>query len=291
MRDLLTYFIIPGFIALLPWSIARPIMRKVASWDWMLETKLARIEAAYSEWVGEPPPEGWVITHRFHMLMDRVSPFRTAFSTATGVSRQVDRQGDTMPEGAFVAVGGHYGSGLFGFPVFCTHGTPISTLSTPMRLEAYSGRIFLYLFGVFALGQAARLGRAATRYAEGNFIWSLRKLLKRGTSIYGLMDVPGASSRHSRQAHLFGREVFLPTGLVELAHMASCPLVVWFVSVSEKSGHFQFVSRTIGSADKNNAFDEVVHFFSQQLAKDCTPWHAWSWGSALSAYRARPKAD
>jgi hypothetical protein len=80
-RDLVNLLLIPALVALLPWRVARPVMWRMSQWDWLFETRKERIAAAYREWVGELPPEGWVIRHRFHMLMDRVLPFKTALTS------------------------------------------------------------------------------------------------------------------------------------------------------------------------------------------------------------------
>jgi hypothetical protein len=288
LHDLVVFFVIPGAIALLPWYFARRALWRAASWDWLFGTDRARVAGNYAEWVGRPPRDGWVQRHRFHLLLDRVTPFRILFLSPSRIARRVDVTGDPVPAGPFVALGAHYGSGLWSFPKLRVHGVRIGPVSAALRREFLAGRPFRYWFARLALGQAARLCGLPMQYTDNRLLWTLRRLLRGGNAVAALLDVPAGSARHRQRVSLLGRDIDLPTGIVELARIESLPVVVWTTTVDERSGRFRLRTRTIAVDDTGRALDGIVAHFSQLLKEDSAAWHAWSWGSLVKQFAAAP---
>ncbi|MDX8389748.1 MAG: hypothetical protein R8M38_04575 [Mariprofundaceae bacterium] len=292
--DAIELYLIPCCAAFLPWSLCFRLYRHLATYEWLLKLEVELALAGINDIMHPVDQKQWKYDYRLHRLIDLADPFISLFRSDRWMQQHLEAIGQ-WPEGKkpLFIITFHWGEGMWMLRHLKSQGRPVAVLVKSFSRDS-SRHLLRYWIAHFRVWVMQRAG-GATMIVTGensrdkNSILTMKRCLNSDISVYGLLDVPVTRQRSSMEAKLFGKVVFLPRGLLQLALRTDATLVMATLSVDKMSGLRRlFISDTIPLTDEESLMAILAAKLEESVLQDTSAWHHWP---SVQSFFQRPSAD
>lgn len=291
-EDLIILFVIPIFIALLPWSIGFRILRKLARHE---HSHSVNVDEAWQQASAHLPDEDerdWKWRYRLLRLVERVDTWLVLFRSPRWWSSHIVQTGDfPKPDGAHVFLSYHWGGAQWIWSQLNRHGFPTHLISKRAGVaDLGAGRLAL-LLGRARLYGLRRQGARDVIFL-GGASGPVRKALAEGHHLLGMQDMPPAPWDVPLRRPLLDGEVAYPFGLARLALEANASVSLLSFAFDVDSG-----KRTLNviplprGIDLETVATRYVEHLQECLHKESAFWQIWSLASLMFVEPTRELAD
>jgi phosphatidylinositol dimannoside acyltransferase len=276
-RDLFELVLLPGLAALLPWSLAFRLLRRIARGVAPYEgtTRAAMAQAGARGWLGDAGH--WSLVRRIVTLVDHADLYLARTRSDAWMARHMDVQGHWPPAGeAGLICTFHWGAGMWGLRHAHASGLKAHALVAPLEGAHFAGR--RVLLG-YARARTAEVTRALGCPALDTSV-SLRPVLqavRRGEQVVAAIDVPADQVSASEEICLLGMRAHVPRGLLRLAVDLKLPVTVYLTGLNVESGRRFLRIHQLGVRDSlEQLIADVFAYLDQAVREDPPSWHFWS---------------
>ncbi len=284
--DALTLFLLPAFVAILPWRWGFALLKRVARSE-----KLYR-EAVEPAWAAARPHCAnsdeyiWKTRFRLLRLVDHADVYLTLLRGKRWRQRHVAQIGEWPKAAACVLLTYHWGAGNWVWPSLRDHGISAHFLARRAQGQALGLTRASHWFGRFRGWALRQIGSAGALFTGGSSA-AARDALSAGRSIVGMLDLPVQPQQRFTQLALLDREVRFPLGLARLALETGVPLVLFSVGLDFDSG---MRTLRITVLPGNESIDAVMQLYANHLdARLREAPEAWQiWREATAMFVAAP---
>lgn len=271
----------------LPWPVFFSLAKWLSRFEWLFRNETEAAWRVASQVLGEVDERGWKARCRLTRIVDHVDAFIAARASDSWVSRNVVVTG-AWPDQACVAVTFHFGTGVWALRHMRSSGLRNAFLSAAVTREAHAQRPCGYQAELAHLKAVEEVGGAPI-VPVGGSIAKMRKLLREGISIVGLIDVPGVHAKHRAPVRFLGHAASFPTGLLFLAETEHAPLAVFTSRLDCASGKRVLNIHDAGPASPDR-MQKVVAVLETAIVQDSAAWHFWSNLQGLVETPLQPQA-
>ena len=275
--DLVTLFVIPILIALLPWRIGFRVLRKLARHERSHKIHVDQSWQMARLYLPDEVEEDWKWRFRTLRLIDRVDAWLVLLRPRSWWSKQIIRCGE-FPEAdrPHVFLSYHWGGGQWIWSQLVRHGFPTHLISRRAEVaDLGAGRLALML-GRARLRGLRRLGGEEVIFL-GGASGPVRKVLGEGHSVLGMQDMPPAPWDPVLRRPLLNGEVAYPFGLARLALEANASVVLLSFAFDMKTGKRTLNVTTLPrEADLETIATRYVEHLDECLRKESAFWQIWS---------------
>ncbi len=275
--DLITLFVIPILIALMPWKIGFRVLRKLARHE---RSHKVHVEEAWQMARKHFPDEiedDWKWRFRLLRLIDRVDAWLVLLRPRGWWSKQIVQTGEfPKPDGPHAFLSYHWGGGHWIWSQLARYGFPTHLISR--RAEAAdlgAGRLALTL-GRARLYGIRRLGGREVIFL-GGASGPVRKALAAGHNLLGMQDMPPAPWDATLRRPLLDGEVAYPFGLARLALEANATIVLLSFAFDLDTGKRTLNVTTLPRGiDIETLATRYVAHLDECLRSESAFWQTWT---------------
>lgn len=273
LSDLAGLFLLPAFIALLPWTLGLRVLRCAAR---RLRTFRPEADAAWEEarrHVATTDHEAWKERYRLVRWVERADTYLGLMRSTRWWKRHVDVEGPWPEEdGAHLLLTFHWGAGNWIWKLLREQGIHAYFLARrPVASDLGASRIALGYTGLrtWALRRMGCLGPLFT----GGSIGRIQAAWRSGDSLVAMLDLP---TRAGQRVLLLGRPARLPPRLVELAAAARVPVLTFSCGFDAASGRRRLVlERLPAGLDAGGLVERYARHLDGCLQHSPESWMMW----------------
>lgn len=283
--DVLGLFVLPGVLALLPWSFSFRLLRCFAN---RLPWFRPEADAAYAgarTIVPIPDAEVWKRNYRLVRWIERCDSYLTLLRGRRWWRARIDIEG-TWPhrEQPCLFLTYHWGAGNWvwrclrdaGFHAYFVARKPEIADMGVSRVAAWYARFRGWSF--------ARTGGLGVLYTGGSR-HRIRDALRAGDSIVGMLDLPVAAHQPTREVSLLGRAVRLPSGLLDRIDVA-CATAIFSCAIDLRTGRRCLRIEPLGESEGvETMLQRYAAHLDARLRENPEYWMMWHESSAIFAAR------
>ncbi len=276
-EDLIVLFVVPIFIALLPWGIGFRLLRKIARHEQSHKVNVDQAWEMAKRHLPDVDENDWKWRFRLLRLIERVDAWLIFLRPRSWWSKHIEQSGEFPPaDGPHVFISYHWGGGQWIWSQLVRHGFATHLISR--RAEAAdlgAGRLSL-LLGAARLRGIRRLGGREVIFL-GGAKGSVRNALAQGHHLLGMQDMPASAWEDALRRPLLDGEVAFPFGLSRLAIEANASIVLLSFAFDVNTGKRILAVKPL---PRGTSIDEVATQFvahlDECLRMESAFWQIWS---------------
>jgi hypothetical protein len=275
-RDLLELVLLPGLAALLPWSLAFRLLRRLARAmsPYADATNAALAQAGARGWVGDAAH--WLLVRRVIALVDHADLYLARTRSDRWLARHLDVQGEWPPAGQpGLICTFHWGAGMWALRHARKSGLTAHPLVAPLNGAHFAGRRVLLAYARARTAEVTRSLGCPALDTSG----SLRPVLgalQRGEQVMAAIDVPADQVSASEEIGLLGMRARVPRGLFRLAVDKRLPVTVYLTGLNVGTGRRLLRIHQLGVyEDLAQLMQDVFAFLDEAIREDPPAWHFW----------------
>ncbi len=276
LHDAWILFLAPWLPSRLPWRWAWRCYRGMARWSSLYpEPTLAAANIA-PDYVPIDDITAFKRDVRTIWLLDAADYQRSRRRPVDWWPDDIDVQGQ-WPDGPFVVLSFHYGTGLWVFRDLRRHGHEAVMMFARFDREDFRQHPLRYRYGVARLAEVERISGQAVAFRPGVRL-RLQQALAAGKAVLGLLDTPPrVAPRDQRPVHWLGRAASLPAGLLKLARESKVPIVPCWVEIDFVSGRRKLVidAPLVASTD-DTALAQLAARLDRLIRVQPAAWLFWN---------------
>ncbi|HET9034187.1 MAG TPA: hypothetical protein VFN25_14940 [Dokdonella sp.] len=276
VADLISLFVVPIFVALLPWSIGFRVLKGLARYDRRHRAAVEQAWQAAKAHLPEQNEADWKRRFRLLRLLERTDTWLVLFRSSRWWARRIDQVGEWPKQGGpFVLLTYHWGGGQWVWRQLHHHDIQAHFLAKRAAVsDLGAGRVSLWYARFRELG-IRRPGNREIIYTGGSSE-KIQDALRMGRSVVGMMDVPAASHQASLQRPLLDGAIRFPIGLARLANELDVPVVVFSCAFDINNGRrmLNVISLPAGTPVETTASVYVQHLGACLQAENAF-WQIW----------------
>lgn len=272
LQDMMTCHALRLLAICLPWPVFFPLAKWLSRFEWLFRNETEAAWRVASQVLGAVDERGWKARCRLTRVVDHVDAFIAARASDSWVGRNVVVTGE-WPDQACVAVTFHFGTGVWALRHMRSSGRRNAFLSATVTKEAHAQRPCGYQVELAHLKAVETIGGAPIVWVGGS-IAKMRKLLREGISIVGLIDVPGVHAKHGSTVRFLGHTARFPTGLLFLAETEQVPLAVFTCKLDYASGKRMLNIHAFDRASPDR-MQNVADVLETAIRQESAAWHFW----------------
>jgi len=228
-------FIAPWLPSLLPWRWAYRCYRFFARFGHMYPEPARAAAAIAPQYLPIADVDAFASDVRTVWLLDAVDLALSRRERADWLPWHVAVRG-RWPQGAFVAAGFHYSTGLWVFRDLRKHDRDAVLVAARFERGDFERHPLRYRYGAARFAEVERISGEAIAYRPGVRA-RLLDALARGVPVVSVLDMPPRlAPRGQRPVRLLDHLASFPDGSLVLARDAGVPVVPFWVEVDLSSG-------------------------------------------------------
>lgn len=259
--DALTLYLLPAFVALLPWRWGFAILKRVARSERLYRESVDPAWAAARTHCPNSDERVWKTHFRLLRLVDHADVYLTLLRGKRWRRRFVVQIGEWPKPAACVLLTYHWGAGNWVWPILREHGISAHFLARRAQGQALGLTRASHWFGVFRGWALRRIGSAGALFTGGSSA-AARDALSAGRSIVGMLDLPAQPQQRCTQLTLLDAQVQFPSGLARLGLESGVPLVLFSVGLDFDSG---VRTLRIATLPAQASLDAVMQHYAEHL--------------------------
>lgn len=277
LRDLAELVLLPGLAAILPWSLAFKVFKRVARWDVLYDepSQRALVEAQARGCVRDPAR--WLRDRKLTTLIDHADHYLSRTRGDRWMDRHLDVSGDwPVPTAAAIALTFHWGGGMWAMRHAGRGGIAGHMLVAPLEGRQFEGRSVLHGYIKSRMRTVALTMRRP--FIDVSFgMQPIVSALAAHEHVHAVIDVPGDQVNSSQAIDILGMQARVPTALLRLAVERSIPVCVYVGGTDMASGRRFLRIKQLGvPGDLDALVREVFSELERNLSEDSAAWHLWS---------------
>jgi hypothetical protein len=274
--DFWVLLVVPGLPSLLPWRAAWACYRVLARLPILLEKQTQEAAGTVEDYL--PVADHRALTRRMRLL--RMVDFADLFfarktPVASAPEGHFHARGE-WPAQAFIAVGFHYGSGMWMLRDLNRKGRRTVVVAAPFEPGDYKGRRVYLACARTRYREMERSAGAAPAYRP-RVREKLLQALEQGDVVMSLLDLPPRLVPAQQQPiDLLGQPASLPIGVLQLAAAAGVPVVPWWVETDARGVRTLVIEH---GRDPHDVAGNLAYFASlldRLVLADPAAWNFWS---------------
>lgn len=283
LRIMLQYFLIPGALALLPWSISRRLAFRAGRFlPWLYREEVEASTLNAHRYGFAPDTHAFAVRLRARLLVEAMDGYLLLLRGRGYAKRWLMLTGDELPDsGPLAFIGSHYGVGSW-FLFHAREKGLLPHIVGPARHKLWAPPSFLenvyFRYRHWLLERYT--GRALVR--RGGASAALAGALDRGEPIFGLCDMP-TSRADAPRCEFLGMSVYFPPNMMELAHDSQAPVYLFLADTDLASGKRTLHFQRVCGLDPKQQVQAMARLLEQAIQKDPTGWRFWSIADSLFA--------
>ncbi|MDH5288217.1 MAG: hypothetical protein OEX23_16485 [Betaproteobacteria bacterium] len=266
-------WLVPGLLALLPWRAGMRLARVLAR---VLPLYGDAARASAAQWraaTGGTDERGFAAEYRYAQLVDHVDLFWSLTRSRRFLLRRLPAAAPACAPGQPVlVVSFHFGQGLLLMHWLAAHGIRARFVSVRLDRAPGSGAL-RHAYARLRIRAVERLAGAPPIFL-GGARREIAATLAAGGAVYGLVDVPVPDAQHAAaNATLLGRDVLLPTGLLDAAQSSQAQVLV-LTAHAAPSGERIVQAEAMGRAGEAT-IGALAALLERRLREAPAAWHFW----------------
>ena len=235
LHDLWILYLAPGLPAWLPWRLAWRCYRLFARSAGMYPEPARAAAAIAPDSLPIADVDAFVRDVRTVWLLDAVDLALSRWRRPDWMPAEIPVRG-RWPEGAFVAAGFHYGTGLWVFRDLRRNGRNAILVAARFERGDFVHHPVRYRYGAERFAEVERISGEPVAFRPGVRA-RLLDALGRGVPFVSVLDMPPRlAPRGQRPVRLLDRCASFPDGSVQLAREAGVPIVPFWVEIDLERG-------------------------------------------------------
>ncbi|MGC8736070.1 MAG: hypothetical protein ACP5SG_04740 [Dissulfurimicrobium sp.] len=222
----------------------------------------------------------WASAYRLTRLVDHADLYLSLFRSNRWFKKYVSVTGLGWPadDVPFLAITFHFGAGLWSLRHLKATGRFISGLMKGFNREEFPGRFVRYCYGRLRTYAISRAGVKNLVFLDKGSYFKLRNVFSARSCLVALLDVPTRRQRNAIKASLFGRDIFLPRGLIHLAAREKIPIIAYSATLDRETGARTInISELVKSDSEEVLADYLVNELKKVVYSDTASWHCWEY--------------
>lgn len=287
LRNFVQLLLLPISVALLPWPFGFRWARLLTRFPQIYRREQTGcIPQAIAVGVADADGRAFARQQRLLRLVDHADLYLSRTRSDRWMRRYLHVDGQ-WPATPFLAIGFHWGTGMWALRHAGAHGANPRTLSIEFDHSSFVGEPFMYRYALRRNAEVARAARAEV-VMRGAGVRNLLRALQRGQNVLALVDVPGADERNGARVSLLGHEVLMPLGVLQLAQRAGVPVVPFWCGFDLVDGRrFLHIGAPRDSGDAVALAQSLAADLDRLLREAPWAWHLWAqWPGFLAPPRA-----
>ena len=285
LRDLFEVVLVPGLAAILPWSIAFRIFRRIAGMDWLYRdvTDNAYAQARRLGWAEHA--DDWRRRRRLTALVDHADHYLSRTRSDAWMASHMDIDGQ-WPDPAQPGLGltFHWGAGMWGLRHAAANGLKAHMLVASVDPAHFGGRSVLHRY-IVARTHSIALALKRPFIDVSSDMRLILKALRANEQVFAVIDVPADQVSTSSPMQVLGLPSRLPTALLRLAVDKQVPVFVYVTGFRIEDGRRFVRVRELGvPQDLETLVRQVEQELDRTIQQDAPAWHFW--GEAERFFRA-----
>jgi len=277
LRDLVELVLVPAVAALLPWSVAFALFKRLAQWKVLYRHpgRQALAQAQERGWVSDS--RAWLRDRKLTTLVDHADHYLARTRGDRWMDRHLVIEGDWPPPGqACILLTFHWGAGMWGLRSAARAGVRMHPLVAAASGEHFHGRTVLHRY----INSRNRTVVDALKCPVIDVSKGMRQTLRAlhdNEQLLAVVDVPADQVAASRPVEILGLPARLPTGLLRLAVERKIPVTVYVTGICMDTGQRFLRIRQLGVPSDLDALVATLAADLDSLIREHPPaWHLWS---------------
>ncbi|PVY91781.1 hypothetical protein C8C95_2639 [Acidovorax sp. 99] len=276
-KDAIELVALPALAAVLPWSVAYRVARRILVWLPAYRGAAIQALAEYKALFPVSDERAWLMHRRLVTWTDHADHYLARTRQDHWMNMHLDVQGEWPPSGqAAMLFTFHWGAGMWGLRHAARGGLLPRALVASTEGAPFLGRTVLSWY--------ARARTATVHKALGceplDVSGSLRpaiKALRAGGQVLAAIDVPTDQSSSAEHIRLLGLVASVPRALHRLAVDQRVPVYVYITGFDVQTGRRQLNIVSLGVYDDvSRLITTVFAELERVLQREPEAWHFWS---------------
>ena len=278
IRNFTELFLVPTLAAILPWSLCFRLFHRLVKLKSLYKGETEATLAGVASITPVIDIGAWREATRMVRLVDHADLYLSIFRSDAWLRRHVTVSGD-WPKGSepFVAITFHWGAGMWALRHMRANGRRVSVLARGLEKDTSSRSMLCYQYAKLRLFELARAGGSENVLTGKNSLYEIKRKLKAGRCIVGLMDIPVERPRNYLSAILLGKTAYFPRGLCYLAANSGVPVVVYSMCLDRQSGRRNLIiSPPLQFENEDELLEKLASRLNELIDIDPPAWHQWA---------------
>ena len=273
VRILWEFWLLPLLIAVLPYRVGLMLARWLAAHLPLYDATAQRAWAVCAT-VCPGNERVWKSEFRLTQLLDHADLFWSLTRTDAWIlARLALPRLDPWPAGGMLAIGFHFGQGLWLLRWLRAAGRPARFLSVRFARSDFETWLH-YAYARLRIFAVASAEGAPPIYTGGSRR-EIGETLAAGGCVFGLVDVALAdASRQPANGHLFGHPIAFPEGLLDSAGTVGSPVLI-VTACHDRTALRRVDARFFASA-RALTMSTISAELQQRLDAAPAAWHVWN---------------
>jgi len=277
LRDFVEVVLLPALAAVLPWSVAFAIFKRLARWSLLYRapSRRALAEAQARGWVQDPVT--WLRDRKLTTLVDHADHYLARTRSDRWMDRHLEVDGQWPQAGqAFIALTFHWGAGMWGLRSAARAGLHGHMLVAALDSAHFAGHAVLHRY-IRARTRSIALSLRRPFIDVATRMRLALRVLQHHEQLFAVVDVPADQVAASQPVEILGLPARLPTGLLRLAVERQIPVSVYVTGIDMDTGRRFLRIRSLGVATDVDALVATLAADLDRLIRENPPaWHFWS---------------
>ncbi len=279
--DALGLYLLPGFTALLPWSLGFAWLRRCARSDRLYREATEPAWAAARMHCPDCDEKLWKYHFRLLRLVDHADVYLTLLRGKRWRARHIVASGTWPEPGACMLLTYHWGTGNWIWPLLRERGFDAWFLARRAQGRSLGLTRLSHWFGRFRGWALRRVGSCGALFTGGSS-GEVTAALRSGDCVVGMLDLPAQSQQNAATLPLLDAQVRFPAGLARLGAEAPAQIALFSFGLDFHTGQRDL---RIEALPKNLSAAEVMQRYAAHLDErlHATPaaWQIWREAPAM----------
>lgn len=281
----------PLLAVILPWPLCFRIFHRLVRLKSLYRGEAEAALAGIAPIALVDDTKAWCEAVRMVRLVDHADLYLSLFRSDGWLRKHVTVTGN-WPEGntSFIAITFHWGAGMWALRHLRARGRKVSVLVKGLEKSTLRESSLSYTNVKLRYFEIERASGSNTVVSGRNSLYEMKRKLKAGVGIVGLMDVPLGDTRNFLATRLFGETAYFPRGLLYLAVNSNVPVVVYSMGLDRQSGRRNLtISPPLQFKNEEELLEILVGKLTELIEADSPAWHQW--GGVQSFFQVDRNTD
>lgn len=279
--DLFALYLLPGFVALLPWPLGFALLKRIARSERLYRDAVEPAWQAACAYDPGSDAKQWKYRFRLLRLVDHADVYLTLLRGRGWRRRHVTQSGTWPLPGACVFLTYHWGAGNWIWALLREHGFAAHFVMQRPQGQSHGLTRLSHTFGYFRAWALQRASAACVLFTGGSS-GEVTAALRTGSSIVGMLDLPVRPEQRCERLRLLDKDVRLPVGLARLGIEANASIAIFSFGLDFASGQRDLRIKTLPpDLPLATVMQHYAAHLDARLRAEPAAWQIWREAPAM----------